>query len=111
MLHIKTLTKRTFLHTNDEFIDIGNGYKFYPQSKTLKKDDENVNICNKETKLLLYFLQNKNKLLSKNEILNHIYDYDEEPSELSLRVYIKNLRKILGKESIINKRGDGYLYI
>ncbi|ELO5906933.1 helix-turn-helix domain-containing protein, partial [Campylobacter jejuni] len=43
-------------------------------------------------------------------IFEELWDYDEEPSELSLRAYVKNLRKILGKEKIINQRGRGYCY-
>nr|WP_283240633.1 response regulator transcription factor [Campylobacter mucosalis] len=111
LLRINTLLKRTFSHTNNDFIDIGNGYKFYTLGKILKKDDQIINLCNKEIELLLCFLQNKNTLLSKDEIFNKIYAFDEEPSELSLRVYIKNLRKILGKDSIVNRRGDGYIYL
>ncbi|WP_051654836.1 response regulator transcription factor [Campylobacter mucosalis] len=111
LLRINTLLKRTFSHTNNDFIDIGNGYKFYTLGKILKKDDQIINLCNKEIELLLYFLQNKNTLLSKDEIFNKIYAFDEEPSELSLRAYIKNLRKILGKDSIVNRRGDGYIYL
>jgi DNA-binding response regulator len=56
-------------------------------------------------------LQNKGKILTKDEIFNKIWKFDEEPSELSLRVYIKNLRQILGKDAILNKRGDGYIYV
>ena len=55
-------------------------------------------------------LQNKNNFLSVEEIFDKLWEYDEEPSELSLRAYVKNLRKILGKDKIINQRGRGYRY-
>lgn len=48
--------------------------------------------------------------ISTERIFEELWDYDEEPSELSLRAYVKNLRKILGKEKIINQRGRGYCY-
>lgn len=48
--------------------------------------------------------------VSTERIFEELWDYDEEPSELSLRAYVKNLRKILGKEKIINQRGRGYCY-
>ena len=111
LIRIQSLLKRNFSHTNSEFIELGNGYKFYPQSKNLTKDDANVSISGKESELLTLFLQNKNKLLSKQTIFERVWGFDEEPSEQSLRVYIKNLRQILGKDSIINKRGDGYIYV
>ena len=111
LLRIQILLKRKFSHVNDEFIELNDGYKFYPSSKTLRQNGQIVNLSNKESELLALFLENKNALLSKEAIFEKIWNYDEEPSELSLRVYVKNLRRILGKDAIINRRGDGYIYV
>lgn len=111
LLRIQILIKRKFSHVNDEFIELNDGYKFYPSSKTLRQNGQIVNLSNKESELLALFLENKNALLSKETIFDKIWNYDEEPSELSLRVYVKNLRRILGKDAIINRRGDGYIYV
>ena len=111
LLRIQILLKRKFSHVNDEFIELNNGYKFYPSSKTLRQNGQIVNLSNKESELLALFLENKNALLSKEAIFEKIWNYGEEPSELSLRVYVKNLRRILGKDAIINRRGDGYIYV
>lgn len=111
LLRIQILLKRKFSHVNDEFIELNDGYKFYPSSKTLRQNGQIVNLSNKESELLALFLENKNALLSKETIFEKIWNYGEEPSELSLRVYVKNLRRILGKDAIINRRGDGYIYV
>lgn len=111
LLRIQILIKRKFSHVNDEFIELNDGYKFYPSSKTLRQNGQIVNLSNKESELLALFLENKNALLSKETIFEKIWNYGEEPSELSLRVYVKNLRRILGKDAIINRRGDGYIYV
>ena len=111
LLRIQILLKRKFSHVNDEFIELNDGYKFYPSSKTLRQNGQIVNLSNKESELLALFLENKNALLSKEAIFEKIWNYGEEPSELSLRVYVKNLRRILGKDAIINRRGDGYIYV
>ena len=111
LLRIQILLKRKFSHVNDEFIELNDGYKFYPSSKTLWQNGQIVNLSNKESELLALFLENKNALLSKETIFEKIWNYGEEPSELSLRVYVKNLRRILGKDAIINRRGDGYIYV
>ncbi|WP_298791841.1 response regulator transcription factor [uncultured Campylobacter sp.] len=111
LLRIQILLKRKFSHINDEFIELNDGYKFYPSSKTLRQNGQIVNLSNKESELLALFLENKNALLSKEAIFEKIWNYGEEPSELSLRVYVKNLRRILGKDAIINRRGDGYIYV
>ena len=111
LLRIQILLKRKFSHVNDEFIELNDGYKFYPSSKTLRQNGQIVNLSNKESELLALFLENKNALLGKETIFDKIWNYDEEPSELSLRVYVKNLRRILGKDAIVNRRGDGYIYV
>ena len=111
LLRIQILIKRKFSHVNDEFIELNGGYKFFPSSKTLRQNGQIVNLSNKESELLALFLENKNALLSKETIFEKIWNYGEEPSELSLRVYVKNLRRILGKDAIINRRGDGYIYV
>ena len=111
LLRIQILIKRKFSHVNDEFIELNDGYKFYPSSKTLRQNGQIVNLSNKESELLALFLENKNTLISKETIFDKIWNYGEEPSELSLRVYVKNLRRILGKDAIINRRGDGYIYV
>ena len=111
LLRIQILLKRKFSHVNDEFIELNDGYKFYPSSKTLRQNGQIVNLSNKESELLALFLENKNTLLSKETIFDKIWNYGEEPSELSLRVYVKNLRRILGKDAIVNRRGDGYIYV
>ena len=111
LLRIQILIKRKFSHVNDEFIELNDGYKFYPSSKTLRQNGQIINLSNKESELLALFLENKNALLSKETIFEKIWNYGEEPSELSLRVYVKNLRRILGKDAIINRRGDGYIYV
>lgn len=111
LLRIQILLKRKFSHVNDEFIELNGGYKFYPSSKTLRQNGQIVNLSNKESELLALFLENKNTLISKETIFDKIWNYGEEPSELSLRVYVKNLRRILGKDAIVNRRGDGYIYV
>ena len=111
LIRIQALLKRNFSHNNDEKVVISNELSFHPQSKILSKNGEKISISSKESDLLALFLQNKGKILTKDEIFNKIWSFDEEPSELSLRVYIKNLRQILGKDAILNRRGDGYIYV
>lgn len=109
-VRLKALLKRTFSHKNEDYEDLGNGFKFSLISQNLYRFDELVSIPTKELKLLTMLLQNKKRFLSVEEIFDGLWDFDEEPSELSLRAYVKNLRKILGKEKIINQRGRGYRY-
>ena len=56
------------------------------------------------------FLEHPNELLVHDRIYDHVWDYDEEYSDNSLRTYIKNLRKILGKDKIVSLKKLGYRF-
>ncbi|MBK1971010.1 two-component system response regulator DccR [Campylobacter sp. TTU_617] len=110
-IRIEALLKRAFSHKKEDFEELGNGFKFALKSQILYQDEKPLSLPNKEIKLLAFLLKNKNHFIKTETIFEEIWGYDEEPSELSLRVYIKNLRKLLGKEKIINQRGRGYSYV
>jgi len=110
-IRVKSLLKRSFSHKNDDFEDLGNGIIFDIKTSVLYKNDTIIPLPSKEIKLLSLLLQNKNEFLSSNRIFEELWEYGEEPSELSLRAYMKNLRKIFGKDKIINQRGRGYCYV
>lgn len=82
----------------------------------VKKDDYKILLTAKEYKLLLTFLKHPNELLSKDFILNEIFD-DEGVfvEDNTLSVYIKRLREKVENnpskpEYIITKRGLGYIW-
>lgn len=82
----------------------------------VKKDDYKILLTAKEYKLLLTFLKHPNELLSKDFILNEIFD-DEGVfvEDNTLSVYIKRLREKIEDnpskpEYIITKRGLGYIW-
>ncbi len=54
------------------------------------------------------FLKNRNRTISIEEISLNNWVYDEMPIATTIRTYIKNLRKILGKEMISTIKGVGY---
>lgn len=110
LLRINTLLKRRFLHHAGDYEDLGNGLKFSLLSKNLYKNKELILLPKKEALLLKIFLENKNTLLSLDFIYENLWEYETEPSYTSLRVYVRNLRKILGKERIKNKKSQGYIY-
>lgn len=110
-LRIESILKRAFAHKNEDYEDLGNGFKFALNSQILYQNEKAVPLPSKEIKLLLLLLKNKNNFISQEQIFEELWEYGEEPSEMSLRVYVKNLRKILGKNSLINQRGRGYCYV
>lgn len=70
-----------------------------------------VDLTMTEFRLLQYFLENKNQVLLKEQILQHIWDADGNfVEENTLSVNISRLRKKLGGDRIRTIQGMGYLW-
>ena len=112
MLRIDNILRRKFSHlNNDNYIHIANSIKFDIIQKKLLKDNLPVQLAKKEGDLLALFLKNRGRILSRDEIYMNLWDYGQMPSELSLRVYIRNLRKIIGEDKIVSHPKLGYEYV
>ncbi len=109
LLRVNTILKREY-SSKEEIIKIDENLSFNMKSYTLIKNGEVQNLHNKELKLLKLFLLNPNELLVHERIYDHVWEYDEDISDTSLRTYIKNLRKILGKEKIVSLKKLGYRF-
>lgn len=110
LLRIENLLKKSYQNQSSEIIKINENLKYNLLTKELFQDGKIVKLSTKEIKLLELFLKNPNKILSKEEIFEKVWDFGEEPSEMSLRVYIKNLRKVLGNERLKSRSKIGYIY-
>ena len=80
------------------------------KTNTINKNNQLIQIPKKEVEILKYFIQNKTKVISIDELTSNIWSYEDSPSSATIRTYIKNLRKTLGSELIINIKGLGYKF-
>ena len=64
----------------------------------------------KESECLHYLYQNRHRVISSDELLQNLWEFEEMPSGDTIRTLIKQLRKVIGKEHIINIRGEGYRF-
>ena len=62
----------------------------------------------KEIKLLAYLLENSGQVVSREQILERIWNDEESPYDRVVDVYIKNLRKKLHLDCIVTVKGVGY---
>lgn len=111
LIRVETLLKREFFHQNKKFIDISEHIRYDIKNNELVVDDKHINLGNKEAKLLKLFMQHIGDIVSHEVIFQHLWDYDEEPSDTSLRTYIKNLRKVIGRDCIESVKKQGYKFI
>ncbi|WP_419678005.1 response regulator transcription factor [Aliarcobacter lanthieri] len=74
------------------------------------KDEKIYNISKKESEVLQYLVTNSTKTISIDELITNIYSYEDSIDSSTIRTYIKNLRKVLGEERILNIRGVGYRF-
>jgi DNA-binding response OmpR family regulator len=73
-------------------------------------EGKEIQLSKKEGEFLAYFLHNRGKVLSADELMVNVWSYDTAPSSATLRTYIKNIRRVLGEEVITTIRGVGYLF-
>jgi len=110
LIRVETLIKRNFFHEDREFIEIDSSIRYDVKNSTLLIDNNSHQLGVKESKLLKLFLQSSDEVLSHARIFEVLWAYDEEPSDTSLRTYIKNLRKMIGKDRIVSIKKQGYRY-
>ena len=80
--------------------------------KQVAKSGEIIDLTGKEYEVLEYLMKNKGSILSRDQILNHVWDYEYVGASNIVDVIIKNIRKKLdrgeGNTIIFTKRGLGY---
>lgn len=70
--------------------------------------DRTVDLTAREFTLLELFLRHPGQVLSREQILDHVWGYDFDPGSNIVDVYVRALRRKLGAEHISTIRGMGY---
>lgn len=102
--------KRLFNLESDELIKISNDIYLDKKNLLIKKDRNQIHLTKKECEVLEYLINNSNKTVGIEELSLNIWAYEDAPISSTIRTYIKNLRRIIGDEYIINLRGVGYRF-
>ncbi|MCF6172325.1 MAG: response regulator transcription factor [Campylobacteraceae bacterium] len=110
LFRIQTLLKREFLHLNKESIKIDDNIEYNLLTNELIVSGKIERIQNKEALLLKLFLQKKGEIISHDIIYDTLWSYNEVSSDSALRTYIKNLRKLIGKDKIVSIKKLGYKF-
>jgi len=75
----------------------------------VKVDNELVHLSKTELDLLIYLIKNKNKVISRDEILDSVWGYESFNNSNVVDVYIRYLRNKIGDAFISTVRGYGYI--
>ena len=108
---IRSLTRRRFIQ-EDVCLKWEN-LTFDTRTREASVDGTPLSLTRKESSLLEYFLLHQNRVISPEEMIEHIWDGSVNTFSNSIRVHISSLRKklraALGFDPIQNKVGQGYI--
>jgi DNA-binding response OmpR family regulator len=111
LIRVETLIARSFYHESKEEILISDTLRYDIKNGALLDGETTIQLGVKEGKLLKLFMKHPDEVIAHERIFKVLWDYDEEPSDTSLRTYIKNLRKLIGKDRIVSIKKQGYKYV
>ena len=107
---VQAILKRT-AKNDEKSIDFG-GIEIDKSGRTVKVDGKNIELSLREYELLNYLVENENIALSRDKILNNVWNYDYYGDSRTIDSHIKKIRHKLGKKGkyIKTMRGIGYKF-
>ena len=107
---VEAILKRTYGDTKK--IKDYDGITIDQEGRTVKVDGKPIDLSLREYELLKYLLDNENIALSRDKILNNVWNYDYYGDSRTIDSHIKKIRHKLGKKGkyIKTMRGVGYKF-
>ena len=108
---VEAILKRSNLITEEKVVESG-GIVINETAHTATVDGVEIELSVKEFELLTYFLENKGIALSREKILNHVWNYDYFGDVRTIDTHVKKLRAKIGEKGANIKTiwGMGYKY-
>ena len=106
---VEAILRRTNQVTNDEIIEVG-GIQLNKAAHMVMIDGKQVDLSYKEFELLTYFMENRGIALSREKILNNVWNYDYFGDARTIDTHVKKLRSKMGEKGDVIKTiwGMGY---
>ena len=86
----------------------GGGVRLDVRARTAAVEDEQIERTTQEYMLLETFVRHTGQVLSREQLLSHVWGYDFDPGSNAVDVYVGYLRRKLGADRIETVRGVGY---
>ena len=108
---VEAILRRTNQMANDEVVEAG-GIQLNKAAHMVAIDGRQVDLSYKEFELLSYFMENKGIALSREKILNHVWNYDYFGDARTIDTHVKKLRSKMGDKGELIKTiwGMGYKF-
>ncbi len=92
----------------NSIIKLNDKYHYDSKQRVVFYKNGTIKLSMKSILLLELFLENRTKVVTKEQIIEKLWSSADEHSDGSIRVYVNKLKKILGKNRIENIKGIGY---
>ena len=114
LARISSLIRRTYQNMDLEIFEF-NGLKYSMSTSEMEFNNNKVELTKNESRILYTLIKNKEKIVSRNELMKSLWQNDEFVDDNTLTVNINRLRKKLEEVGAVDylqtKRGQGYILI
>lgn len=104
---LRALVRRA--HGQPQELLSGNGVVLDPSARTVSRAGQPIALSSREFDLLHALLLNAGRVLSREQLEQHIYSWGEEVDSNAVEVHVHHLRRKLGADLIKTVRGVGYM--
>lgn len=114
LARISSILRRTYQNLDAEIFEY-NGLKYNMSTSEMEFNNNKVELTKNESRILYTLIKNKEKIVSRNELIKSLWQNDEFVDDNTLTVNINRLRKKLDEIGAVGylqtKRGQGYILI
>ncbi|MCB1541218.1 MAG: response regulator transcription factor [Rhodoblastus sp.] len=107
LARLRALTRRATGHASAELVC--GPVRLDTKAGRVHVDGAPIKLTSHEYRLLAYLMHHTGRVVSRSEIVEHLYDQDFDRDSNTVEVFVGRLRKKLGSEIIQTVRGLGYL--
>ena len=106
LARVRALLRRSTGHATNE-IEVGN-LRLDTKAAKVTVDGTLIKLTSHEFRLLAYLVHHKDKVISRTELVEHLYDQDFDRDSNTIEVFVGRLRKKIPSDLIKTVRGLGY---
>ena len=108
-LRIQSLLRRAHGLANQTRLEAG-GLQLDESKQSVHHNGEDISLTAAEFSLLRYLMLHPQQIVSKLQLLEHLYDGETERDSNVIEVHVNHLRRKLGKTVIETRRNQGYIF-